>query len=139
MHARRRDFAIAARIRRLLRGICAFLVLAAALVAAVTSARAEFKAIEIGKDLERLDILPLGEVQEPGDRVTVTTVPEKGGVTQSFTAEASTPGTRPGWFAFALHNPTDKQVERWLVVSGFTPIAALYILLMIAPHLPASG
>jgi diguanylate cyclase (GGDEF)-like protein/PAS domain S-box-containing protein len=124
MHARRRDFAIAARIRRLLRGICAFLVLAAALVAAVTSARAEFKAIEIGKDLERLDILPLGEVQEPGDRVTVTTVPEKGGVTQSFTAEASTPGTRPGWFAFALHNPTDKQVERWLVVERYNPAAS---------------
>jgi diguanylate cyclase (GGDEF)-like protein/PAS domain S-box-containing protein len=124
MHARRREIAIAVHIRRLLHGICAFAALAAALVSTVTSARAELKAIEIGKEQERLDIRPLGEVHEPGDRVTITAVPEKGGVTQTWTADASTPGTKPGWFAFALRNPTDKQVERWLVVDRYNPAAS---------------
>ena len=41
-----------------------------------------------------------------------------------MTANASTPGTKPGWFAFALRNTTDKQVERWLVVDRYNPAAS---------------
>ncbi|HEX5958966.1 MAG TPA: sensor domain-containing phosphodiesterase, partial [Hyphomicrobiaceae bacterium] len=46
------------------------------------------------------------------------------GVSQSWTANASTPGAKPGWFAFALRNTTDKQIERWLVVDRYNPAAS---------------
>src|SRR5262245_2473908 len=121
---RRRKTALAARLERFLHGLGAVVVLAAGLLFAAQSARAELKAIDIGNELERLDILPLGESHAAGERVTINTVPEKNGVTQSWFADASTPGTKPGWFAFALRNPTDKQVERWLVVDRYNPAAS---------------
>ncbi len=124
MHLRRRENAMAAQMRRLLHGVCAFLVLAAALLVSLAPARAAVKAIEIGNDQERIDIRSLGQLHEPGDNVTITSVPEKGGVTQTFTADASVPGTKPGWFAFALRNTTDKQIERWLVVDRYNPAAS---------------
>jgi diguanylate cyclase (GGDEF)-like protein/PAS domain S-box-containing protein len=121
---RRRKTALAARFERFLHGMCAVVVLAAGLLFAAQPTRAELKAIEIGNELERLDILPLGELHAAGERVTINTVPEKNGVTQSWSADASTAGTKPGWFAFALRNPTDKQVERWLVVDRYNPAAS---------------
>src|SRR5262249_46722826 len=122
MHPCRRETAgIAARVRRLLHSLCAVLVLAVGLFLGAVPASAELKAIDVTNELERLDILPLGELQEAGDQVTVKTVPGKEGVTEPWTADASTPGTKPGWFAFALRNPTDKQVERWLVVDRYNP------------------
>ena len=122
MHLGRRGIAMAVETRRLLRGLCAVLVLAAALIAGVASARAELKPIDIGKDQERLEVRSLGELHEPGDNVSIA-VSEKGGI-QTFSADASVPGTKPGWFAFALRNTTDKQVERWLVVDRYNPAAS---------------
>jgi diguanylate cyclase (GGDEF)-like protein/PAS domain S-box-containing protein len=124
MHRARRANATAGRTRRLLRGVCAVLVLAAGLIACLAPARAELKAIDIGDDQERLDIRSLGELHESGDSVTITSVPEKGGVSQTFAADATVPGTKPAWFAFALRNTTDKQVERWLVVDRYNPAAS---------------
>ena len=56
--------------------------------------------------------------------ITIDTVPDSDGVSQSWTADATTPGTKPGWFAFALRNTTDKQVERWLVIDRYNPAAS---------------
>ena len=56
--------------------------------------------------------------------ITLDTVPDSDGVSQSWTADATTPGTKPGWFAFALRNTTDKQVERWLVIDRYNPAAS---------------
>jgi diguanylate cyclase (GGDEF)-like protein/PAS domain S-box-containing protein len=98
------------------------LVVAASTLGALPASA--LKAIDVTSDTERLDIFNLGEFHAPGDRITLDTVPDSDGVSQSWTAEASTPGTKPGWFAFALRNTTDKQVERWLVIDRYNPAAS---------------
>jgi diguanylate cyclase (GGDEF)-like protein/PAS domain S-box-containing protein len=105
-------------------GLCAVLVLLAGLLLDLASASAALEPIDITNDLERLDILPRGELQPAGDQATIKTVPDSDGVSQPFVSDATTPGTRPGWFAFALRNITDKQVERWLVVDRYNPAAS---------------
>jgi diguanylate cyclase (GGDEF)-like protein/PAS domain S-box-containing protein len=103
--------------------ICTLALMVVALALAARPASA-LKAIDITADTERIDIFPLGEFHAPSDRITLDTVPESDGVSQSWAADASTPGTKPGWFAFALHNTTDKQVERWLVIDRYNPAAS---------------
>jgi diguanylate cyclase (GGDEF)-like protein/PAS domain S-box-containing protein len=102
----------------------AFLTLVAGLLAGLTPASAALKAIDVAGDAERLEISLLGEFHAPGDQISIDTVPDTDGVSQSWTANASTPGTKPGWFAFALRNASDKQVERWLVVDRYNPAAS---------------
>lgn len=124
MHERR-DFAAAGGVMRLCRAV-GVMALALALMTLALGAQpaAALKAIEVTGDTQRLDIFPLGEFHAPGDRITLDTVPDSDGVAQSWTAEATTPGTKPGWFAFALRNASDKQVERWLVVDRYNPAAS---------------
>jgi diguanylate cyclase (GGDEF)-like protein/PAS domain S-box-containing protein len=121
MLARRRDAAA-----RGIMGLCRFALtgLAVALLLGVAPASAELKAIDVTNEVERIDIFLLGELHAPGDQITIDTVPDSDGVTQSWTATATTPGTKPGWFAFALRNTTDKQIERWLVVDRYNPAAS---------------
>jgi diguanylate cyclase (GGDEF)-like protein/PAS domain S-box-containing protein len=107
-----------------IRLVCALMVLMVGLLVGSAPARAEFKAIDVTNEVERIDIFLLGEFHAPGDQITIDTVPDSDGVTQSWTATATTPGTKPGWFAFALRNTTDKQIERWLVVDRYNPAAS---------------
>ncbi|MBO0765781.1 MAG: sensor domain-containing phosphodiesterase, partial [Hyphomicrobiaceae bacterium] len=108
----------------LCRPVCALLVLLATCLVQVAPAAAALKAIDVNNNGERLDIFLLGEFHAGSDQVTIDTVPDTDGVSQSWTASASTPGTKPGWFAFALRNTSDKQVERWLVVDRYNPAAS---------------
>ncbi|MFZ1105626.1 MAG: diguanylate cyclase, partial [Hyphomicrobiaceae bacterium] len=103
--------------------VCTLALMLLALSIAAQPAAA-LKAIDITGEEERLDIFPLGEFHAPGDRITLDTVPDSDGTSQSWSAEATTPGTKPGWFAFALRNTTDKQVERWLVIDRYNPAAS---------------
>ncbi len=98
------------------RVVCALMVLRVGLLAGRAPASAELKAIDVPNEAERVDIFLTGEFHAPADQITIDTVPDSDGVSQSWTAAAKTPGTKPGWFAFALRNATDKQIERWLVV-----------------------
>jgi diguanylate cyclase (GGDEF)-like protein/PAS domain S-box-containing protein len=123
MRGRRRD-AAARGILGLCRLVCTVTVLSVGLLLGAAPAKAELKAIDITNEVERIDIFLLGEFHAPGDQITIDTVPDSDGVTQSWTATASTPGTKPGWFAFALRNTTDKQIERWLVVDRYNPAAS---------------
>src|SRR5262245_28652662 len=120
----RRETAAACCVILLCRAVWVVAMLAAGLSVGAQSAAAALKAIEVTNDLERLDIFLLGEFHAPGDQITIDTVPDSDGVTQSWTATATTPGTKPGWFAFALRNTTDKQIERWLVVDRYNPAAS---------------
>ena len=104
--------------------VCAITMLMMGLLLGAPPARAELKAIDVTTEVERIDIFVLGEFHAPGDQITIDTVPDNDGVSQSWTATASTPGTKPGWFAFALRNTTDKQIERWLVVDRYNPAAS---------------
>ena len=70
--------------------------------------------------LDRIEITALGESYEGrGDTLQIETAPGADGVTQRMSVQAATPGTNPAWFVFALHNTTDKAVERWLTADRY--------------------
>src|SRR5438105_15720201 len=78
------------------------------------------KAIDIGNDLDRIEITALGEAYEGrGDALQVETAPAADGVRGRMSVRASTPGTNPAWFVFALTNATDKPIERSLTADRY--------------------
>ena len=93
-------------------------MLLAAFLLHAAPAAAALKAIDVNNDSERLDIFLLGEFHAPSDQITIDTVPDTDGVSQSWTANASTPGTKPGWFAFALRNTSDSAQATYFCVGG---------------------
>ncbi len=54
-----------------------------------------------------------------GDKLQVSTAPDKGGVVRRIEVDATKPGTQPSWIVFALTNDTDDQIERLLVAPHF--------------------
>src|SRR3990170_1400287 len=107
--------------KALARGVCVLLVALVCLVSAHAPAAAALKAIDVTPDADRIDISEAGEYYEPqGDQITIDSAPGRDSVTQRVQANASSPGTSPGWFAFALRNSTDKTVERWLVIDRYS-------------------
>jgi diguanylate cyclase (GGDEF)-like protein/PAS domain S-box-containing protein len=106
------------------RAVCAVAAFASLLLVGVVPASAALKAIDVTNNTERLEISLLGQFHAQSDQITIDTVADTDGVSQSWTASASIPGTKPGWFAFALRNTTDKQIERWLVVDRYNPAAS---------------
>jgi 7TM diverse intracellular signalling len=83
------------------------------------------KAIEIDPELERIDITGLGEGYEGrGDNLRIETAPGADGTAGPMSVRALTPGTSPSWFVFALSNPTDKPLERWLVADRYSAVGS---------------
>src|SRR5689334_14304252 len=83
------------------------------------------KAIEIDPELERIDITALGEAYEGrGDNLRIETAPGTDGTAGPMSVRALTPGTSPSWFVFALSNPTDKTLERWLVADRYSAVGS---------------
>jgi diguanylate cyclase (GGDEF)-like protein/PAS domain S-box-containing protein len=112
----------APRVERMLlvRLALATVIALAGIVLGHAPAAAALKAIDVTGDSDRLDISALGEFYEPqGDQITIETAPGSDGLTQRLAANASSPGANPAWFAFALRNSSDKQVERWLAVDRY--------------------
>ena len=67
----------------------------------------------------------LGEFYEArGDSLQVETAPAADGMTGRISVTAKTPGTNPNWVVFALTNPTDKPVERWLTAERYSIIGS---------------
>ena len=115
-----RDIATPARTWAGTAGVLASMLLVVCLALGAAPAHAALKAIDINADTDRLDISALGEFYEPqGDKITIETARGSDGITQRLVGNASTPGTSPAWFAFALRNATDKSVERWLAVDRY--------------------
>ncbi len=84
-----------------------------------TSSRA-VEPIVIGPDDEKIDITLLGEFYERrGDKLSVETAPNADGIAGRMTVSAKTPGTNPSWVVFALSNPTDKHVVRFLTAQRY--------------------
>ena len=76
--------------------------------------------IIIGPDEEKIDITLLGEFYEQrGDKLSVETAPSPDGIAGRMSVSASTPGTNPSWIVFALSNPTDKPISRWLTAQRY--------------------
>jgi diguanylate cyclase (GGDEF)-like protein len=79
------------------------------------------EAIPVDPDQPRIDITAKAELYEGrGDRLQIETAPGPDGYIGRMAVQASTPGTNPGWLVFALSNPTDKQIVRWLVAPRYT-------------------
>ncbi|MGE3627768.1 MAG: EAL domain-containing protein [Hyphomicrobiales bacterium] len=69
---------------------------------------------------ERFDVTALGELYEGrGDRLHTETVPGTDGIAGRISVEATTPGTNPNWIVFALRNPSDEPLVRWLVAPRY--------------------
>ena len=41
-----------------------------------------------------------------------------------MSVRATTPGTNPSWIVFALSNPTDKPIERWLTAERYSVVGS---------------
>src|SRR5262249_26082585 len=90
-------------------------LVAGLLVLASAPAAYALKSIAVTNELDRVEITALGEAYEGrGDVLQIETAPSGDGVTGRMSVRASTPGTNPAWFVFALTNTTDKPIERWL-------------------------
>src|SRR5512134_1812137 len=119
--ARNRAKAAAVEARGLARRMAALLLVAALLVHAPVALA--LKAIEIDNDLDRIEITALGEAYEGrGDALQIETAPGADGVRGRMSVQASTPGTNPAWFVFALTNTTDKPIERWLAADRYNTV-----------------
>lgn len=76
--------------------------------------------IEVGNDTDRRDITAAGDLFEGrGDTMQVETAVGADGATGRMSVRATTVGTNPNWFVFALRNSTDKPIERWLVTERY--------------------
>ena len=83
------------------------------------------KAIEIGSDQGKIEITTLGDLYEArGDSLQVETAAGSDGLASRMSVSATTPGTNPNWIVFALTNPTDKPVERWLSAERYSVIGS---------------
>ncbi len=79
------------------------------------------KAISVSPDQDRIEVTSLGELSDNrGDSLQIETAADAGIVAGRMTVRASVNGSNPTWLAFALHNPTDKPIERWLTAERYT-------------------
>jgi diguanylate cyclase (GGDEF)-like protein len=101
----------------------AILAIAAVLFCALAGFSSGALAVEpivIGPTDEKIDITLLGEFYERrGDKLGVETAPGADGIPQRMTVSAKTAGTDPTWVVFALSNPTDKPIARWLTAQKY--------------------
>ncbi len=83
------------------------------------------KAIDVNPDLERFDITAEGETYRgSSDSLQIETAPGSDGLTGRMSVRASTTGTIPNWFVFALRNSTGKSIERWLVADRYSAVGS---------------
>ena len=97
------------------------LALCASLIASLWSPAHAVDAIVVKPEQEKIDITALGELYEGrGDRLQIETAPGRDGYVGRMAVQATTAGTNPGWLVFALTNPTDERITRWLVAPRYT-------------------
>ena len=108
--------------------LCAILAVIATLFLALAGFNTSALAVEpivIGPGDEKIDITLLGEFYERrGDKLSVETAASAEVVAARMTVSAKTPGTNPSWVVFALSNPTDKPIMRWLTAQKYDIVAS---------------
>ncbi|MCK5713437.1 MAG: sensor domain-containing phosphodiesterase, partial [Hyphomicrobiaceae bacterium] len=101
------------------------LLIAVFLLALLPGHALALKPIVVSPDEERIEITTLGEFYDGrGDSVQVETAAGADGVTGRMSVRASNTGTNPNWIVFALSNPTDKPIERWLTVERYNVVGS---------------
>ena len=92
---------------------------------AFTGAAAALEPIIVERGQERIDVTTLGELYEGrGDRLQIETAAGSDGITGRMAVQASTEGTNPNWFVFALSNPSDQRIERWLTAIRYSHVGS---------------
>ncbi|MCV0369146.1 EAL domain-containing protein [Filomicrobium sp.] len=90
-----------------------------------TSPASALKAITVGSDQDRIEITTDGEFYDNrGDSLQVETAPGLDGVVGRMSVKAATPGVNPSWIVFALTNPTNTDMERWLTADRYTVVGS---------------
>ena len=83
--------------------------------------RSALEPVEVTEESDRIDITAHSDIYEGrGDSIQVETAPDPSGGTFRMNVRAATPGTNPSWAVFALRNPTNKTIERWLLANRYT-------------------
>ncbi len=89
-----------------------------------TAQAASVKAISVA-DQDRIEVTALGELYERrGDSLQVETAASAEGTAGRMSVRAVTQGTNPNWIVFALTNPTEAAVERWLTADRYSVIGS---------------
>lgn len=90
-----------------------------------TSPALALKAITVGSDQDRIEITTDGEFYDNrGDALQVETAPGLDGVVGRMSVKAATTGDNPSWIVFALTNPTNSDMERWLTADRYTVVGS---------------
>lgn len=83
------------------------------------------KPIVVQPETERIEVTTLGELYESrGDTLQIEAAAGATGTTGRMSVRAATPGTNPNWIVFALTNPTDKPIERWLTAERYSLVGS---------------
>ncbi len=79
------------------------------------------KPMIIGEGQEKI-ALPVESHQGRQGSLEVETAPGLDKIAGRMTVQASNSGTNPNWVVFALTNPSDKRIERWLTAERYSII-----------------
>jgi diguanylate cyclase (GGDEF)-like protein/PAS domain S-box-containing protein len=100
--------------------LCAFLAVCL-IVSVPTSPTFAVQPIVVSSDQDRIELTALGEAYEGrGDTLQVDTAAGPDGAVSRMSVRAALAGTNPNWIVFALSNPSDKPIERWLAADRYT-------------------
>lgn len=100
-------------------------VVAALALASFSEPALALKPIVVGPDQDRVELTTLGELYEGrGDSLQVETAAGADGMVARMSVAAATSGTNPNWIVFALSNPTEKPIERWLAADRYNVIGS---------------
>lgn len=100
--------------------ICLFAVMLGGIVPALA-----LEPIVLTPDVERIEITKFSEhYKERGDTLQVETAGDSAGISNRMAVKAQTSGTDPKWIVFALKNPTDKQIFRWVTTDRYNIVGS---------------
>ncbi len=99
--------------------IAGFLI--GALLCLTAPAAQALQPIVVSQDQDRIEITSLGELYEGrGDSLQIETAAGPDGTVARMSVRAALASTNPNWIVFALSNPTDKAIERWIAADRYT-------------------
>ncbi|MEM1371132.1 MAG: EAL domain-containing protein [Pseudomonadota bacterium] len=95
------------------------------LAASFATPASAIETITVPADAEVIELTTRGTLFENrGDRLQVETAAGLDGMTGRMSVRARTPGTNPNWVVFALSNPTNAVMERWLTADRYTMVGS---------------
>ncbi|MEQ1711884.1 MAG: diguanylate cyclase, partial [Hyphomicrobium sp.] len=110
---------------RAARLLSAFVFAVVALLQGFAAPAHALKPIVLQPDADRVEITSLGELYESrGDTLQIEAAAGATGTTGRMSVRAATQGTNPSWIVFALSNPTDKPIERWLTAERYSVVGS---------------